>query len=309
MRQVTAADSFLDDAHELSLFDVVLPLLKLDERGKPTGHLGSCFPIGIGLYATAAHVFEPFMEARRRYKPPDPRAEPLSHQEKLDRQRDMIAEEAFEGVDVNCGALVLDQAATREGEYRSLGFSLVRHVVSFLDDDLALLFLHDDKRRNSCNQRQPISVLPIVENPMEGDEIIVAGFPGRTNRFDIGVVDGKLQGRVGLGLVASEGTISRLHPVKRDEGQCFYPCIETTASMLNGHSGGPAISKASSGVAGVNSAGGQHMPGYSVLSWTGKALDWDFELPFDLTLGEQVVAAGQPVSLRRMAEAGVVHIV
>ncbi len=308
MKQVKPLESFLDADKELSLFDIVLPLLKMSERGVPEEHLGSCFPIGIGLYATAAHVFEPFMQARHRYKPFDRRSEPPSLEEKLARQRDMVDSKLFEGVDVNCGALVLDQAAIREGTFKPLGFSLARHVVIFLDDDLALLFLHEDKRRNVRSLHQPLNVLPIVETPKGEEEIIVTGFPGRHNRFEIGVVDVKLEGAARLGLVASEGKLSQLHDVKRDEGQCFYPCIETTASMLHGDSGGPAISKERCGVVGVNSAG-LDSPGYSVVSWTGKALDWDFELPFDLTLGSLAIPAGQPVSLRRMAEAKVIFVV
>lgn len=308
MKQVTFAESFLGDDRELSLFDVVLPLFKLTDRGVPEALLGSCFPIGIGVYATAAHIFEPFMQARHRYKPLDPRREPPTLQEKLARQQDMKAERLFEGINVNCGALVLDQAAIREGRYNLLGFSLVRHVVIFLDDDLALLFLHEDKRRNAKGEVAPIACLPLVETPKVGDGITVTGFPGKNNRMKVEVVDGKIQGDFWLGLVASDGEITNMHEVKRDEGHCFYPCIETSASMLPGHSGGPAISKESWGVSGVNSAsiGGE---GYSVISWSGKALDWEFELPFETTLGTHTIPCGSSISLRRMAECEVIRII
>lgn len=308
MKQVPLAESFFDDERELSLFDVVLPLFKMTDRAVPEELLGSCFPIGIGVYATAAHIFDPFMQARHRYKPLDPREEPPTLEEKQDRQREMKADRLFEGIDVNCGAMVLDQAAIREGQYKLCGFSLVRHVVIFLDDDLALLFLHEDKRRNSNGEVSPITCLPLVENPKAGDSITVAGFPGKNNQINVQVVDGKIEGAAGLGLVASDGEITHMHEVKRDEGHCFYPCIETTASMLPGHSGGPAISKETWGVSGINSAsfGGD---GYSVISWSGKALDWEFELPFETTLGTHKIPCGSPVSLRRMAECEVIKII
>jgi hypothetical protein len=308
LKQLKLAESFLDDKQELSLFDVVLPLLKMGDRGVPELLLGSCFAIGVGVYATAAHIFEPFMQARHRYKPFDPRKEPPTIGEKLDRQSDMTANKLFEGVDVNCGAIVLDQAAIRAGQYKLIGFSLVRHVVIFLDDDLAILFLHDDKRRNVNADRHPIAILPIIENPKVGDEITVAGFPGKNNQINFGVVDGKIEGAAWIGLVASDGVITHKHEVMRDVGHCFYPCIETTASMLPGHSGGPAISKETWGVSGVNSASiGGH--GYSVISWAGKALDWDFELPFDIILGKHSIPSGDPISLRRMAECEVIRII
>jgi hypothetical protein len=40
MKQLKLAESFLDDKQELSLFDVVLPLLKMSERGVPEALLG-----------------------------------------------------------------------------------------------------------------------------------------------------------------------------------------------------------------------------------------------------------------------------
>ena len=313
MKQLVLSESFLDEEKELSYFDVVHPLLKLNAFGVPELILGSCFPIGIGIYASAAHIFKPFEEARREYKPYFPREEAMSEEEKIERMKDMQARNLFEAVDVNCGAMILDQAEIRLGNRRLLGISLARHVVVFLDHDLALIFLHDDKRRNVRGERSPITCLPIVEKPNIGEEITVAGFPGKNNKLKIEVKNGKIEGAIGLGLVASSGEITAKHIDKRDDAKCFYPCFETTACMLSGHSGGPAISVESWGVVGVNSTGFDSESGgaieYSVVSWIGKALDAEFVLPFDVTLGKREVTAGENISLRLMAEYEVIRII
>ncbi|MEZ6048747.1 MAG: CPXCG motif-containing cysteine-rich protein [Planctomycetaceae bacterium] len=308
MKQLKVEESFLDDYQELSLFDVISPLFKMDEHGVPEQLLGSCFAIGVGIYATAAHIFDPFTEARRLYKPLDPRDGPPPLEDKLNRQADMKANRLFEGVDVNCGALVFEHSGIREGKLSPKGFSLVRHVVIFLDEDIALLFLHEDERGSTTNDQRPIAILPLIEHPQVGEVLTVAGYPGSNNRIQFDVIEQKIEGAAWIGLVASEGEITRLNEFKRDEGQCFYPCIETTASMKPGHSGGPAISKDSWGVVGVNSSSlGNH--GYSVVSWIGKAIDLDFELPFEIKLGTKAISSGSPISLRRMAECNVIRII
>ncbi len=314
MKQITPEASYLDSSKELSFFDVVHPLFKLDTFGVPTSLLGSCFPIGIGIYVTAAHVFEPFEEAWREYKPYFPRYEPLSMTEKFDRLKDMQQRnDLFQNADANCGALILDQAAIRAGVLKHVGMSLARHVIVFFDHDLALIFLHEDKRRNIMGNRSPIACLPIVENPKVGEQFILAGFPGKNNKLKIDVSNNTIGGSIGLGLVTSTGQITSLFPVKRDDSKCFFPCFSTTARMLSQHSGGPAISVDSWGVLGVNSTGFDGEDGttidYSVVSWIGKALEAKFDLPFDIQLGSKTVKAGDAFSLRTMADSGVIHII
>jgi hypothetical protein len=135
--QVGLLTSFLDDERKLSFYDVVFPLVKLRANRTPEYLLGTCFPLGSGLYATAAHIFDAFMNVRDRYKGLDRRPDPLTVEEKTERQKDMQENHLFESLDVNCGALVLDQAELRKGNYKALGFSLVYHVLLFLDDDFA----------------------------------------------------------------------------------------------------------------------------------------------------------------------------
>ena len=86
MEQLKPEESFLDDEKELSLFDVVFPLFEMDINTKPLKLLGSCFPIGKGIYATAAHVFKIFTDVRNEYKPLDPQDRVMSLEEMLDRQ-------------------------------------------------------------------------------------------------------------------------------------------------------------------------------------------------------------------------------
>ena len=307
MRQVKLQDSFLDERRELSLYDVVFPLLSMTESGVPEFLLGSCFPLGRGLYATAAHVFEPFMIARRRYTRLQSCDTPLTDDEKSERARDIATARPFDDIDVNCGALILDQAAIRNGEFRLVGFSLVKHIEMFLDDDLALLFLHDDKRRNKHGDIAPIGCLPITESPSVGEKVTVTGFPARNHRIKIEQKDRLVDFSAWLGLVESSGEICKLNTVKRDNAVCFFPCIETTARMAAGHSGGPAISIDTGGVIGVNSTG-LESTAYSVVSWIGKALDHEFTLPFAVQAGDCDIAPGRVVSLRLLAKRGLLQI-
>jgi hypothetical protein len=314
MKQISLSESFLGEDKRLSYFDLVHPLFKMNSLGVPESLLGSCFPIGVGFYVTAAHIFEPFEETRREYKPYFPRAEPLSLEEKTERMNDMRnRKDLFKNVDVNCGAVILDQSAIRVGRLKHRGRSLARYVVIFYDYDLAIIFLHEDERRNIDGERMPIACLPIIEEPKVGEKFTLVGFPGKNNRIKVEVRDGELVGEAWLGLVASSGEITAKHEVKRDEAKCFYPCLETTACMLSGHSGGPAISTDSLGVLGVNSTGFDAEDGsvieYSVVSWMGKALDAEFALPYEMTLGKRKVKAGENISLRVMAECDVIKII
>ena len=173
------------------------------------------------------------------------------------------------------------------------------------DFDLALLFVENDVRRNPEGQPTPIACLSIQETPTVGQKVVVAGFPGSSNRVDVDEETGKVKA-VGLAMVVNEGEIVEMYPVMRDTGIAFYPCIQTDIDIEPGHSGGPAFCKETLSVVGINSTGG--VAGYGMLSWVGKALDAEMTIPRGLTIGDREVPAGGVITLRKLGAAGLITI-
>jgi hypothetical protein len=54
----------------------------------------------------------------------------------------------------------------------------------------------------------------------------------------------------------NEGEITELHPIMRDLGHGFFPCLQTSADIRPGHSGGPALCRETLSVVGIKSIGG-----------------------------------------------------
>jgi hypothetical protein len=175
MPPISVADSFIDDERTASYYDLVIPFCKMEADGNPCYLVGTCFPIGIGIYLTAAHCFAGFEEARGRYKRLTAEKMAPTLEEKAERLHWMKEERFLEGADVNCGALILDQAAIRQGQLKPLGFSLFTAVVMSLDFDLAVLFVKHDKRRNPAGEVSPIPCFSLIEKPHLGQKIAVAG--------------------------------------------------------------------------------------------------------------------------------------
>jgi hypothetical protein len=217
----------------------------------------------------------------------------------------MKEERFLDGADVNCGALILDQAAIRQGQLKPLGFSLVTSVIMTLDFDLAVLLVKDDKRRNPTGQPCPIACFSLIEKPYVGQKVAVAGFPGAANNFEVSEAGVEPRFSIKLSMVVNEGEITDLHPVMRDVGHGFFPCLQTDIDIAPGHSGGPAICKETLSVAGINSIGG--IAG-GLVSWAGKAFDAELVTPVGLTIGGETVSAGDSTTLRKMAEAGLIQI-
>jgi hypothetical protein len=153
MPPVRIEKSFIDGERTLSYYDLVLPFFKMEADGTPTKLVGTCFPVGRGIYLTAAHNFDGFQEARGRYKRQSAEKKAPTLEEMAQRLQWMKEDRFLEGADVNTGALVLDPAAIRRGKLEPLGFSLVTSLIMALDFDLAVLFVADDKRRNPCDGR------------------------------------------------------------------------------------------------------------------------------------------------------------
>lgn len=276
MPPIRVADSFIANDRQVSYFDLVLPLYRMNENGTPIKLEGTCFPIGRRIYLTAAHIFDGFEEARAKYKRPTAERNAPTLEEMVQRLQWMKEARFLEGADVNTGALVIDQSAIRQGKLKPLAFSLVTSVIMTLDFDLAVLSVADDKRRNPEGQESPIACFSLIEKPHVGQKIAVAGYPGESNRLTITEEGGMPKYSFGLSLIVNEGVITELHPVMRDLGHAFFPCLQTTADIRPGHSGGPAFCKETLSVVGVNSIGG--IEG-GMVSWVGNALDAELSHP------------------------------
>ncbi len=138
-----------------------------------------------------------------------------------------------------------------------------------------------------------------------GQKIAVAGFPGESNELTTTEAGEKSKYSIGLSLVVNEGEIVKLHPDMRNLGHAFFPCLETTADIRPGQSGGPAFCMETLSVVGINSIGGI---GGGLVSWVGKALDAELVTPIGLTLGGQRLEPGEGTTLRKMGEAGQIKI-
>lgn len=238
------------------------------------------------MYVTAAHLFDEFSQINYQLR---------NHNTGSVADFRVTAAELVEADNMKCGIVHF-----RRGRW--LGITLIDSLTMCIGHDVAFLLAANDFRGPS----QPY--LSIVETPSKGDEIHLVGYPGSHNQMnEVGV--GTLDLSFDLTLVDSKGTIINCFPEGRDKCLAFYPCLETTATMLSGHSGGPVLNMASKGVVGVNSrSDGQD--GYCVVSWLGKALD--IPLHFDDT--ELHNGSGKAVSvgettLRKLAQHGIVSII
>tara|TARA_E500000305_G_scaffold111956_2_gene130359 strand:- start:108327 stop:109259 length:933 start_codon:yes stop_codon:yes gene_type:complete len=305
MPQIPVGNSFIDEARENSYYDLVMPLYKMTSSGEPTYQLGTCFPIGSGVYLTAAHVFEGFVDARRRYQRPTGEKTLPTQEEMVERLKFMKEDHFLENTDVNCGILILDQSEIRNGRLKTLGFSLVTSIIMTLDFDMAVLFVKDDKRLNSDGNISPIALWPLIETPGLDQKVLIAGFPEAHQKL---IVRGKGKSQkleIGLSLVINKGEITEMHPEMHNLGNAFFPCLRTNAEIESGHSGGPAICVKTGGIIGINSTGG--ISG-GIISWVGKAFDAELITPIGLKIGSESVDAGESTTLRKMAEAGTINI-
>jgi S1-C subfamily serine protease len=168
---------------------------------------------------------------------------------------------------------------------------------------MALLFAANDLR----GRKRPL--LPIIESPGVGDEIVLVGYPEMANDIQTNPQD-PTQVVADLKMLEGRGRITTPHPNGRDKTLAYYPCFETSASMASGQSGGPALDFNKVAVIGINSRSFGEDVDYSIISWFGKTLD----VPFGFDDVEFRTASGNvfPVrntTLRRLAEAGIVQIV
>ena len=86
MPAIAIQNSFINDEKTISYYDFVHPLYKIHDAGPPE-LIGTCFPIGIGIYLTAAHVFELFEAVRNEFKSKSGEKAAPTREEMLERKR------------------------------------------------------------------------------------------------------------------------------------------------------------------------------------------------------------------------------
>jgi hypothetical protein len=151
--------------------------------------------------------------------------------------------------------------------------------------------------------------LPIIESPSVDGEIVLVGYPGTENDIRTDPEEPS-QVVAELKMLEGRGRITAAHPTGRDKTLAPYPCFETSASMANGQSGGPALDWERVAVIGVNSRSFGEAVDYSLVSWLGRALDEPFGFDdVEFRTGEGEVVPVRNTTLRRLAEAGIIKIV
>jgi hypothetical protein len=283
---IPLSQSYFPAKPAVSAYDLAFPVVRLTPDVLVVGLLGTCFPVANGLYVTAAHLFEPFSTINRE----------LRRQQGGSGQIRVTLDELVDAESMKCGILTFD----RKGKG---GVTLVDALTMCLSHDMALLFAANDLRGRS----RPL--LPIVELPGVGDEIVLLGYPATSNDIQTDPED-PAQVVAHLILLEGRGRITASHPEGRDKVLATYPCLETSASMSSGQSGGPVLDCKRVAVIGVNSRSHGEEADYSVVSWLGKALD----VPFGFDGVEFRSASGKAVrvnntTLRKLADAGIVQIV
>lgn len=280
LNPISLSRSFFPRAPKISIYEVVFPLVKVDKKGNVIESLGSCFAIaGGGLYLTAAHIFKPFLDINTELR-------------KYPEQRSKLYYDLNE---YRCA--IVKQISAGNGNLR-WELKTIHSLCFSCDQDLVFLLVEDEDFE-ACSPR-----LPIKENPMTGDRIKIVGF---SKEYNFSKPNAKGSKDLFMALVESEGVIQQLFEEKRDSVMCWFPCLQTSAQMDSGHSGGPAILWPDLAVCGINSVSPDD--GYSMVAWLGKSLD----SPIGLT-GYSLSIEGkshnlEDMTLRDLSQHGVVNIV
>lgn len=287
IRRIPLSESFFPRIPNVSIYDVVFPVVSLTAEGRPSHLIGTCFALGdSGLYATAAHLFDEF----------DAINQALRQTGEIEEFHESDHEDLIDQEGMKCGIVHF---------YRNewLGITLVDALTMCIAHDVAFLYAANDFRGRNKPR------LSIIEFPVIGDEIQVVGYPDSHNGMQ--VVGGDVPDlSFDLALVDSVGKIEEPFPNGRDNNLAYFPCLSTSASMRSGQSGGPVIDMDKMGVVGINSRSFAGVDNYSVVSWLGKALDVPLnfdDLEFRNDGGEVIQLSN--TTLRQLAERGVVNII
>lgn len=263
-------------APNVSVHDVIFPLVSLIPEPQ---FVGTCFSVSsCGIYATAAHIFEPFQEVTPERRKPEISQKPLTY---------------------NSDELQVGIFRIKEDKNGFVGKLFpVDGLTIFFDQDIAFLIITDE-HTSRFGFSHP-SAIPIMELPKVGMPVRIIGCP-KEGHFEN-------ETKIGFAFVESVGVITEKHPEKRDNGFYWFPCFETNASMGPGHSGGPVLNTSNYSVMGINS--GSLGSDYSVISWIGKALDLEFSIPgLNITTLKGDKIPFQSISLRKLENHGLTTIV
>ena len=286
IRIIPLSESFFPRIPNVSIYDVVFPVVSLTTEGIPFQLIGTCFALGsCGLYATAAHLFDEFGSINQA----------LRQTGEIEKFHESDHEDLIDREGMKCGIVHF---------YRNewLGITLVDALTMCIAHDVAFLYAAEDLRGRNKPR------LSIIENPVIGDDILVVGYPASHNGMQ--VVGGEVPDlSFDLALVDSAGQIEESYPNGRDSHLANFPCFSTSASMRSGQSGGPVIDMSKMGVVGVNSRSFAGVDNYSIISCLGKALDVliDFE-DLEVRNDSGEVIPLKNTTLRQLAKRGVINI-
>lgn len=274
--------SYFPQDPSVSVYQVVFPVFKIDEYAKPLELIGSCCAIGAGgLFISAAHLFKPFSDLKHEREKPDIFRKRFTYQQ--DELRVGVCK--FQKKDSAMAAKILP----------------VQDLNLFTEHDIALFWVQEGEMPPRNQPR-----LAICENPKLGQNIKIIGYPGVGNAF--APQDERNKAVFASSLVESNGIITNFFPTGRDHGHAWFPCIETSARMAAGHSGGAAIDFSIPALIGTNSVSGDENS--SLVSWVAKILDEEIGVrDLIMTRSDGVQVKLDKTTLRSLATIGASSIV
>jgi hypothetical protein len=287
VERIPLSESFFRNRSDVSIYDVIFPVVSLSADGSESKLIGTCFALGShGLYATAAHLFEEFGEINQE----------LRKSGKIEEFHEADHEDLIDHDRMRCGIVHFHRD-------QWLGISPVDRLSMCIAHDVAILFSANDYR----GKNKP--GLSIIETPAKDDEVLVLGYPDSHNSMNVvGGENSELA--FDIALAGSSGRITEEFSYRRDGFLAFYPCFSVSAFMSHGQSGGPCLNMKNMGVIGINSRSMDGKDAYSVVSWLGKALDVpvtfkDFEFRNDAG----GVVRMDSLTLRQLAGFGIISII
>jgi hypothetical protein len=282
MKKIPLSQSYFPQDTKVSVYQVVFPVFKIDENVKPIELLGSCCAISNGgLYLSAAHLFQPFVDYKNEQQKPNVLRKLLRY--KKDELRVGIGK--FYG----------------EGSQTRFKILPVHNLNIFTDHDIAIFMVQEEQMPPPDGPR-----LAILENLKLKQSLKIIGYPGTANSFAKGENNSKSTFHAALD--ESEGRILAFYPNGRDRGHAWFPCIETDAKMNAGHSGGAAIDFSVPALVGINSISGND--DLSLVSWIAKILDEEFGMEgLLLTTNDGAQIKLESITLRQLSRMGLIKII
>lgn len=264
----------------LNPYDVVLPLFSANEFGQPKSQIGSCFSISrIGLYMTAAHIYRPFQDLIAEYKKPA-----------ILRQRSL----RWHMNDLRTAVL---RSERQNKEIKPI-YDPVEAVFIFMTTDIALIFATP---RGDGPHFLPAAFLG--DGMAQGMAVSHLGYPGIENKIEW--TENAIS--CDITLVETQGLLGNLYPEGRDHGHAWFPCVQSSANIAPGHSGGPVLFQRKPVVIGVNSISDGESG--SILAPIGYILDSPITTDITIKPAGEAPFSLKDMTIRDLAQKNLVGII